>query len=100
MLPHMQPRRELDGAVVVQWAEVTDDVLPTGRTRHVVDDEQSGQFAALAIARYPDAEGVYLFYLDAGGGVGTDTHHESIQAAVAQADYEYIGLRWRPATEE
>jgi hypothetical protein len=96
----MQPPRELDGAVVVQWAEVTGDVLPTARTRHVVNDQQSGPFAALAIARYPDAEGVYLFYLDVSGGVVTDTQHESIQAAVAQADYEYIGLDWRSAADE
>ena len=99
MLAHMQPPRELDGAVVVQWAEVTGDVLPTGRTRHVVDGEQSGPFAALAIAGYPDAGGVYLFYLDASGGVVTDTHHESIEAAVAQADYEYIGLHWRSTAD-
>lgn len=94
MLAAMQPPRELDGAVVVQWAEVTDDVLPTARTRHVVNGEQSGPFAALAIARYPDAGGVYLFCLDASGGVVTDTYHESIEGAVEQAYYEYIGLDW------
>jgi hypothetical protein len=99
MLADMQRPSELDGAVVVQWAEVTGDVLPTGRTRHVVNDEQSGPFEALAIARYPDAEGVYLFYLDANGGVVTDTHHESMDAAVEQADYEYIGLHWRSTSE-
>lgn len=84
----------------MQWAEVTANVLPTDRTRHVVNNAQCGSFAALAIARYSDAEGVYLFYLDTRGGGATDTHHESIQAAIAQADYAYIGLEWRSTAEE
>ena len=29
----------------------------------------------------------------------TDTHHESIHAAVEQADYEYIGLHCRSTGE-
>jgi hypothetical protein len=100
MLGLVQPPSELDGAVVVRWAEVTGDVLPTGRTRHVVEGEERGSFVALAIARYPEAEGVYLFYLDADGGVVTDTHHQSVDAAVEQADYEYIGLHWRSMADE
>jgi hypothetical protein len=91
----MQPPRELDGAVVIQWAEVTMDVLATNRTRHVVDGEAKEPFAQLAIARYPDDDGYYLFYLDAEGDVVTDTYHDSLAGAVEQADYEYIGLAWR-----
>jgi len=96
MLPvGMQPPRELDGAVVVRWAEVTADAVPTDRTRHVVDGEPKEPFLQLAIARYPGDDGYYLFYLDSGGGVVTDTYHDSLEGAVEQADYEDIGLTWR-----
>ena len=95
----MEPPREIDGAVVIQWAEVNADVLPTGRTRQVVEGDAEGSFAALAIGRYDDAAGYYLFYLDPSGNAVTDTHHDTVEGAVAQADYEYIGLIWRPTIE-
>jgi hypothetical protein len=95
----MEPPREIDGAVVIQWAEVSADVLPTGRTRHVVEGEAEGPSVALAIARYADAEGYYLFYLNPSGDAVTDTHHDTVEGAVAQADYEYIGLTWRSTSE-
>ena len=91
----MQPPRELDGAVVIQWAGVSADVLPTDRTHHVVEGGAPEPFGQLAIARYADDDGYYLFYLDAEGGVVTDTYHESLERAVEQADHEYIGLAWR-----
>jgi hypothetical protein len=95
----MKPPREIDGAVVIRWADVSADVLPTSRTRHVVEGEAEGAFAALAIGRYPDAEGYYLFYLDPSGDAVTDTYHDTLEGAVAQADYEYIGLTWRSTRE-
>ena len=85
---------ELDGAAVIRRAKVTADVLPTGRTRHIRDGEAEGAFAQLAIARYPDGAGYYLLCLDAEGAVVTDTYHDSVEAAVEQADYEFIGLAW------
>lgn len=84
---------------MIQWAEVSADVLPTGRTRHVVEGEPEGPFVALAIGRYAGAEGYYLFYLDSSGHAVTDTHHDTVEGAVAQADYEYIGLTWRSTGE-
>ena len=96
----MQPPRELDGALVIRWAEVTADVLATDRTRHVVDGEPKGPFAQLAIVRYPGDDGYHLFYLDTGGGVITDTYHDTLERAVEQADYEYIGLAWRSPDAE
>lgn len=51
-----------------------------------------GPAAALAICRYHDDDGCYLFYCDALWNVLTDTWHESMEAAIRQADFEYVGL--------
>jgi hypothetical protein len=86
--------KELDGAKVLQYALVSDEVEPTGATRHVAREVELGPATALAIAQYEGAEGFYLFYLDGEGAVATDTYHDSIEAAHAQAAFEYVGLRW------
>jgi hypothetical protein len=48
--------------------------------------------------RYPEADGVYLIYLDAEGGEITDTFHDSLQGAMDQAEWEYLVKKsdWRP----
>jgi hypothetical protein len=46
-------------------------------------------FAALAIARYDDEEGIYLFYCDEGWNAVTDTYHDTIEHAIAQAEFEF-----------
>ena len=103
-IPH-----ELDGARVLQFAVLDDDVRPTGATRHfkgsiaggeLVQEGRLGPFESLAIAKYDSGSGgFYLFYLDASARVVTDTWHESVEHALRQADFEYEGLRWieRPA---
>jgi hypothetical protein len=90
----VEPPRVLDGAQVVAYAIVTGDVAATGATRHVVGDSEMGPAAALAIACYPDVEDFYLFYLDEGGEVVTDTLHRSLAGAMRQAAFEYVGLSW------
>ena len=42
----------------------------------------------------------YLFYLEAGGRVVTDTYNESVETAIDQADYERIGLTWHSLSDE
>jgi hypothetical protein len=86
--------RKLDGAEVLSYAAVSPDVRPTGETRHVARGVELGPASALAIARYPDDEGYYLFYLDEAGVVITDTYHDSIEQAREQAAFEYEGLEW------
>jgi hypothetical protein len=85
---------ELDGAKVLKYAIVSDDAEPTGATRHVAAGTELGPAAALAIARYDGREGFYLFYLDDDGTVATDTFHDSVEEALGQAAFEYVGLRW------
>ena len=85
---------ELDGVRVVKYATISSDVEPTGATRHVAAGKETEPAAALAIARYADENGFYLFYLDHAGNVVTDTLHESLEAALDQAAFEYGGLSW------
>lgn len=86
--------KELDGAKVLKFAVVSDEVESTGATHHVAAGVELGPAAALAIARYEGDEGFYLFYLDDDGAVATDTYHDSAEDALAQAAFEYVGLRW------
>jgi hypothetical protein len=85
---------ELDGAKVLKYAIVSDEVEATGATRHVAAGIELGPATALAIARYEGREGFLLFYLDRDGAVATDTFHNSVEDALRQAAFEYVGLRW------
>jgi hypothetical protein len=43
----------------------------------------------LAITQFPPDPGFYLLYLDEAGGETTDTYHERIEDAMAQAHWEF-----------
>lgn len=92
--------RILEGADVLQYAIVTADVDHTNATRHVINGVPFECAAALAIAHYEEVSSPshYLFYLSEDGAVMTDTAHDSLDAALAQAEFEYRGLRWLDAT--
>ena len=90
----------LDKARVLKYAQVTAAVDPTGKTRHLRGGARLGPASALAVAKYEDGEGYYLFYLDDEGRVMTDTWHESVDRALAQADVEYVGLTWSDASDQ
>lgn len=62
---------------------------PTGRTQHHRDGLPLPSPAALEIVKYPDDPGYYLLYLDTGGSEMTDTYHDSIGEAMAQAEWEF-----------
>ena len=94
MAATFQPPHELDGARMLTYAVVTPEVEPTGATRHTVGGFEFEPAAALAIARYPDDEGIYLLYLDQSGQVVTNTWHSSLADALHQAAFEDDGLSW------
>lgn len=62
---------------------------PTGRTRHVVGGQPAAKPRELQIAQYQDDPGYYLFYCDEAGVQITDTYHDSVSAAMAQAQWEF-----------
>ncbi|HKY28590.1 MAG TPA: hypothetical protein VJM12_11690 [Pyrinomonadaceae bacterium] len=72
--------------------------VPTGRTRHtqgawtsegLVRGAQLPVPYKLMIAQIPPDEGYYLLYLDQQGNEITDTYHNSLEEAVAQAKWEF-----------
>ena len=83
--PNVLVPEELHGAKVLRYAVVSEDVEPTGATRHVARGVKLGPAAALAIASYGEDEGYYLYYLDDDGRVVTDTFHDSVDGAFDQA---------------
>ncbi len=78
----------LDGAQVLRVSDVS-AVRSTGRTRHVVGGRDVGAPAALVIATYADADGVYLFHCDHEWNVLADTYHETEEEALDQARFEF-----------
>ncbi len=73
--------------------------VPTGKTRHTQgawsDDEglvRGAELPApheLMIAQLPPDRGYYLLYLDENGNEITDTYHDSLEKALAQAKWEF-----------
>ncbi len=92
----MEIRRILAGADVLKYAIVTPEVEITHATRHVINGTPFNRAAALAIAQYEEiASHVhFLFYLSDDGEVMTDTMFDSLDEALAQAEFEYRGLTW------
>jgi hypothetical protein len=69
---------------------------PTGNTKHYKivsrDLKERVELPApskLLIAQFPGDSGYYLLYLDEYGEELTDTYHESVEKAIAQAKFEF-----------
>ncbi|XVV05960.1 hypothetical protein ACQPW3_11450 [Actinosynnema sp. CA-248983] len=67
------------------------DQVATGATRHSAAGFPH-EIAGLVIAQYEDDPSVYLFYCDDEWGVVSDTCHDSVEAAIAQAQWEFENL--------
>lgn len=65
---------------------------PTGRTRHAFRNVDVGPSTALRIVQYDEDPGFYLIHSDANGREIADTYHETIDDAMAQAEWEF-GIR-------
>lgn len=90
----------LDRAQVLRYAILDRGVTRTVATIHRVRSVVMGPAEALAICTYADENGYYLFYCDSEWNVVTDTFHESLERAIHQAEYEYMGLAfsWQETT--
>jgi hypothetical protein len=84
----IKPPPLIDGATILRFADVSDSLV-TGATRHVVNGDEVTEFAALAIAQYPSDSGFYLFYCNENWEAMTDTYHETLEAAIEQAEFEF-----------
>jgi hypothetical protein len=83
----------LDGATVLKVADVS-HATATGQTRHTVAGHEVSGFAALALAQYDLDPGVYLLYCDKDWNVVTDTYHDNLEGAIAQAEFEFGSLQF------
>jgi hypothetical protein len=87
--------------VVLRQVALTDKHKPTGGTRHYIGSEELPAPASLKIARYEEDAGYYLFYCDEAGTELTDTYHDSLDQALAQAEWEF-GVEpgeWEPVQQ-
>lgn len=75
--------------MVLRQATLTARHKPTGNTRHYDVSGPLPAPRALRIASYPGDAGYYLLYLDEAGRELTDTYHESMEDALAQAEWEF-----------
>lgn len=71
---------------------------PTGKTRHtqghllpegIVRGAELPTPCELLIAQLPPDDGYYLLYLDSTGTEITDTYHDTLEEAFAQAKWEF-----------
>jgi hypothetical protein len=90
---------EIGGAKVVLYTAIDDRHQHTGNCRQIVDGQLVGAAAGLAICRYDGENNYYHFGCDENWGTLTDTWHETLEDAKAQAEFEYVGVNgtWREA---
>lgn len=66
-----------------------DKYQPTGKTVHRKGAEIVALPYKLEIAQYPSDDGFYLFHFDQQGRELTDTYHDDLSDAFAQAEWEF-----------
>lgn len=81
----------IGGMQVVLWSPLDGRHQATGRTRQLVATRQVPAPSGLAICRESDAS-FFLFFCDAAWRPITDTWHEGLDEARAQADFEFTNL--------
>jgi len=64
----------------------------TGRTEHIHIGKTVEPTVGLAICKYDNENGYYLFGCNSNWDSVTDTWHETIDDAIEQAEWEYEGL--------
>ena len=82
----------IDGARVVMFTQIDSRHRATGNCQQIVNGVISGSAYGLAICSYDGDAGYYLFGCDSNWNAVTDTFHETIEQAQAQAEFEYQGV--------
>ena len=76
-------------ARVLYRIELTRTHRPTGATRHYSDSALLPPPKALTIEQYEGNPGFYLMYRNEANKEQTDTYHETLDDAFAQAEFEF-----------
>ena len=79
------------GAKVVLYASL-EGKKATGRTEHIHIGKSVNPTTGLAICKYDNEDGYYLFGCDLNWESVTDTWHETVEDAIEQAEWEYGDL--------
>jgi hypothetical protein len=95
------PPRQLGAAEVITFTTIDSSHRRTGMTRHLIGGRQLGSASGLAIARYADEPGYYLFFCDADWNSFANTWHETVEEAKRAASFEYEGVAqtWRSPSQ-
>lgn len=90
----------IGGGPVICFSPVDDRHRHTGNCQQIVAGVLQGPVAGLAICQLDDDDAVYLFGCDAEWNVVTDTWHQRLDDAKAQAEFEYEGIAktWQSRT--
>ena len=93
--------KEIGGAKVLLYTPVDERHKQTGNCRQIVSGELMCAAAGLAICRHEGENDCYLFSCDEDWNTVTDTWHETLEDAKAQAEFEYEGVcaTWREPDE-
>ena len=78
------------GARTLYYTFIDDRHQRTGNTMHVVGGNVIEKINGLAICKYDNDAGYYLFGCDENWDSITDTYHDSVEEAKEQAEFEYL----------
>jgi hypothetical protein len=79
----------MDDPIFLRRIRLGQNHLPTGKTRHYLGGTFAPVPCDLRIVKYANDQGFYLFYCNGDGVELTDTYHETLEAAMDQADWEF-----------
>ncbi len=86
-----KPPTSIKGALVLCYSFIDERHKPTGLCEHRVDGQLIGLASGLAICRYQDSSEVLLYFCDELWEMMTHAHHQAIDEAKDQAEFEYEG---------
>jgi hypothetical protein len=84
--------KEIDGATVDMHTSIDGRHRATGKCRQIVNGMIMSPASGLVICHYEGEDGFYLFSCDENWNVVTDTLHDTLEGAQAQAEFEYEGV--------
>lgn len=86
------PPQQIGGAKVICFTTIDKRHRPTGHCKQVVAGVLQGPAAGLVVCQYAGEDGYYLIGCDDAWQGITDTWHQTIEEAKAQAEFEYSGV--------
>lgn len=93
MVDQMSPiPQQIDGANVICFTPIDNRHQHTRNCRQFVGGELLGPAAGLAICQYAGKDCFYLFGCDSEWNTLSDTWHQTLDEAKAQAEFEYSGV--------